>query len=608
MPETTFSTDHNWLPLVMLVIPVVWAAGLLLPFEFLKTKKWTFLYSAITSTISLGFAAYLAFLFPWGTPETVAFYKNDLDWIDGFGLHFTYGIDSVSLWLVLLTAFLMPGVVVASLIEVDHDMRQFHFWLHILEAALIGTFIARDIVLFYVCFEFTLVPLYFLIGVFGHEQRWKAARTYFLYAFTGSMLTFAGVLYVGWYGSQNPALVDGAIGKWTFNIDELYAVGRAMPVADQCWVMAAMLAGFGVKTPLFPVHTWLPLAHTEAPTAGSVDLAGLVLKIGPYGLLRLAIPMLPAAAVIFAPWVAAAAVVGIVYAAIICRVQKDAKKLIAYSSVSHMGFCALGLFALDPGAIGATGAVVYMIAHGLATGGLFLCIGMLYDRFHTRELTRLSGLARIMPLWSCFFVLFAMASVGLPGLNGFVGEFLTLVGGFQSTVFHQGLAIIAATGVVFAAVYLLHIVRKLVFGPTDIPPDHPGYSDAHEHGLSPEHDHDLSIREFITLGPLAAACIIIGLAPFPMIRSIEPTVRDMLAPAMLVVEQNQAQDAAPETPETPEAPDAEPSIPPAQLVGEPEARESASARSPLPDLPRPEVALPEPPAGPLALGHEGGER
>ncbi len=331
---TGVSTDYSWLIVLQLTLPVLFAAGLLLPLNVLKKRRAAWLYSAVTSTISFGLALGVAFTYDWSASGlTTTQFEGRWDWIPAMGLTFHWGVDAITLWMMLLTAFLMPLVVISSLIEVDHDMRQFHFWLHILEAALIGTFVAHDIVLFYVCFEFTLIPLFFLIGVFGHKEKLRAATTFFMFTFAGSILSFAGILYVGWWGQQQT-------GQWSFEMAWLYEIGRSMPIEQQCWVFASLLIGFGVKTPLVPFHTWLPLAHTEAPTAGSVDLAGLVLKLGPYGLIRLAIPMLPAAAVMFAPWVALVAVIGILYAALICRAQKDAKRMIAYSSVSHMGFCA----------------------------------------------------------------------------------------------------------------------------------------------------------------------------------------------------------------------------------------------------------------------------
>ncbi len=540
-----------------LIMPAAFALGLLLPFKALGTRKGAWIYSATTSTLSFCFTLYVASQFNWSDPGRLQF-VGEIPWVDNWNLGFSYGLDGMSLWLVMLTTFLMPIVVLGSLVEVKGDMRTFHFWLHILEAALIGTFIARDIVFFYVCFEFTLIPLFFLIGIFGHGEKLKAAKVFFYYTFTASLLTMAGILYVAWFNTTLTPDTPGIsevyssiefdpidkpegmsdqewaeqeyIGQWTFNIKALWAAGRMMPFEAQILVMLAFLAGFGVKTPLFPFHTWLPLAHTEAPTAGSVDLAGLVLKLGPYGLLRLAIPMLPVAALTLAPYLAALAVIGVIYAALVCWVQKDAKKLVAYSSVSHMGFCILGLFAFDgtkdAGSIGATGAFIYMLSHGLATGGMFLCIGMLYDRFHTREIERMSGLAKIMPAWAVFFCVFAFASVGLPGLNGFIGEFLTMLGTFNSRtvngtpILGPWFAIPAALGVILAAIYLLYLVGKIVFGPLNLP----HWEDTGETGIAG--GHDLSYREAMTLTPIAVVCVVIGLFPYPILRSLEPAIQE----------------------------------------------------------------------------------
>jgi NADH-quinone oxidoreductase subunit M len=541
----------------LLIMPAFFALGLLLPIPILGTRKGAWVYSATTSTLSFCFMLYVAFNFDWGRSGEMQF-VGEIPWVPGWDLGFNYGLDGMSIWLVMLTTFLMPIVVLGSLIEVRGDMRTFHFWLHILEAALIGTFIARDMIFFYVCFEFTLIPLFFLIGIFGHGDRLKAARVFFFYTFTASLLTMAGIMYVAWFNTtltlDTPGLSEvyetipfdpiekpddltdqewaeqEYVGQWTFNIKALWAAGRMMPIEAQIFVMLAFLAGFGVKTPLFPFHTWLPLAHTEAPTAGSVDLAGLVLKLGPYGLLRLAIPMVPLAALTLAPYLGALAVIGVIYAALVCWVQTDAKKLIAYSSVSHMGFCILGLFAFDgsatDGSVGATGAFIYMLSHGLATGGMFLCIGMLYDRFHTREINRMSGLAKIMPAWAFFFCLFAFASVGLPGLNGFIGEFLTMIGTFNSRevngspILGPWYAILAATGVILAAIYLLLLVGKIVFGPLNLP----HWEDTGETGIGG--GHDLSYREAMTLVPIAAVCVIIGLFPYPILRSLEPAIQN----------------------------------------------------------------------------------
>ena len=523
--------DQNslrWIISLQLYLPVLFAMGLLLPIPALSRRKVAWVYSAVTSTISFGMTVIIfAFGFDWSRPEVMQL-TDTVVWLPDFGMTFHFGIDGISLWLVALTTFLMPVVVLGSLIEVDHDMRTFHFWLHILEACLIGTFIARDALMFYACFEFSLIPLFFLIGLFGHGQRIRAATMFFLYTFTGSMLTLAGVLYVAYLHAE-------ATGAWDFDIVALTATAQTMTLEQQSWVMLAFLAGFAIKTPLWPFHTWLPLAHTEAPTAGSVDLAGLVLKLGPYGLIRLAIPMCPAAAALFAPYLGVFACVGVVVTALICWVQTDAKKLIAYSSVSHMGFCVLGLFAFDDGNIGATGAIYYMIAHGLATGGMFLCLGMIYDRFHTRDINDMSGLAREMPFWTAFFVFFALASVGLPGLNGFVGEFLTMIGTANSPTGVLGwtYAVVAATGVILAAIYLLFLVGKIVFGPRRVP----AYveSSIRENPLNQRIVHGMSWREIFTVTPIAAACLFLGLFPGPVLSTLEPAIETKVAAARAAI-------------------------------------------------------------------------
>jgi NADH-quinone oxidoreductase subunit M len=509
--------DPAWIISLQLYLPVLFAAGLLLPIPALSRRKVAWVYSAVTSSISLLMTVVVFIAFDWSRPHEMQL-AAAVPWLPEFGLTFKFGVDGVSIWLVGLATFLMPVVVLGSLLEVDHNMRAFHFWLHILEACLIGTFIARDVLMFYACFEFSLIPLLFLIGMFGHKNKLKAARVYFYYSFAGSILMLAGVMYVAWFHYQ-------AEGYWDFEIVSLIEAGQAMTLTEQSWVLASFLAAFAIKTPMWPFHTWLPLAHTEAPTAGSVDLAGLVLKLGPYGLIRFAIPVAPAAAVAFAPYLGVFAVVGVIVTALICWVQTDAKKLIAYSSVSHMGFVMLGLFAFDPKNVGGTGAIYYLIAHGLASGGLFLCLGMLYDRFHTRDLRKMSGLARELPMWSFFFIVFALAAVGLPGLNGFVGEFLTMLGTATSPpgVLGWTYAVAAATGVILAAIYMLYCVGKLCFGPLKVP-EYVEQKEVFETAISKRTFHGMSRRELMTVGPLAVACVVLGLFPTMMLDSMEPVV------------------------------------------------------------------------------------
>jgi len=515
--------------LLITLFPLLSALPLMLPVRVFDCRKTVWSYALLSTVVTFVFSLVALGKFDFTRTGDMQL-TGVVRWIDAFGLSFGYGIDSISLWLIMLTTFIMPIIMLGSLTAVNTRVREFFFWLLALETFMIGTFVATDIIFFYLCFEFTLVPLYILIGVFGSSNRLKAAKVFFLYTFTGSMLTFAGVLYVAWLNTTLPVgLFEGA-GAWTFNIQTLYMAAAGMSASEQAWVLGALLAGFAVKVPLFPVHTWLPLAHTEAPTAGSVILAGVLLKLGTYGLLRFALPMCPAAVVEYAWLIGVFAVLGVLVTALICWVQTDVKKLIAYSSVSHLGFCVLGLFALDADDAGAVGSVMYMINHGLSTGALFLCVGMIYERFHTREMDDMSGLGRVIPVWASFTVFFVLASVGLPGLNGFVGEFLTLLGAFTSpsNVLGVEFAAIAGIGMIFAAIYLLYMVGKVIFGPVKVPPVH---TDDGGHELK-----DLNGREILTLLPLAAGCLILGLFPYNMLVSLEAPVGKLTASAKAAAE------------------------------------------------------------------------
>jgi len=525
-------TDTTRLIPLLLLIPLVGGLALAwLPNNHSRVIRTTaMLWSLLTLAVSLAIVS-MAYQ-PTGAPgggtwlETGdLIFRSSIPWVQGFGLKFAFGIDSISLWLIMLTTCLMPLVILGSFTAVHDRLKEYYIWLLLLEAAMIGTFVATDLIFFYICFEFTLVPMYFLIGIFGSTQRLRAAKVFFLYTFTGSMLTFAGVLYVAWFNYSQT-------GAWSFSIAQLVQASQNLSVPEQKWVLLALLAGFAVKVPLFPVHTWLPLAHTEAPTAGSVVLAGVLLKLGTYGLLRFALPMTPVAAVIYAPYIGVFAVIGILYTALICWVQKDVKKLIAYSSVSHLGFCVLGMFALNN--IGVSASVMYMINHGISTGALFLCIGMIYERFHTREMARMGGLARVMPIWSTFMVFFCLASVGLPGLNGFIGEFLALLGVFTATdVLGVGYAVAAGFGMILGAIYILYMIGKVIFGPVLIP-THDDSSPTPTAHAQPQ-VADLNLREIITLLPLAVACLALGLFPTPLLETLEAPVSRLIEPARLAM-------------------------------------------------------------------------
>jgi NADH-quinone oxidoreductase subunit M len=426
-------------------------------------------------------------------------------------IQFYIGLDGLNVWLVVLTALLMVSAVLASWQspQVSERQNEYFAWLLALETGMIGVFLAFDIILFYVFFELTLVPLFFLIGIWGGAERRYAARKFFIYTLSGSLLTFLGLLgLVVFCYSQGQGL--------TFSIPELVTHAQQLFSRDdaashgyfivQKWIFLAMMAGFAIKVPLVPFHTWLPLAHVEAPTAGSVLLAGVLLKIGTYGFLRLCLPLVPDASVaVGVPLITTLAVIGIVYGAFCSLAQPDIKKLVAYSSVSHLGFCMLGMFALNRA--GLSGALLQMINHGLSTGGLFLLVGMLYDRYHTRLIADYSGIADRLRLLACFMVFVCLSSLGLPGLNGFAGEFLIFLGMYQV---HPGYAIVATGGVVLGAWYLLRMLRRVFFGPVKEPP-HDG------HGTIA----DLNARELVALLPIAVLCVVIGVYPQSLLKTSE---------------------------------------------------------------------------------------
>lgn len=461
---------------------------------------------------------------------------GSIDWLPALGLKLSVGVDSIAVLLIALTLLLGPICVGASWTAIpEHRARLFFGWLLVLQGAMVGVFAARDLLLFYTCFEFTLLPMFVLINEFGSTNRHRAATKFFLYTFTGSIVALAGLVYAAWAVATRVAGIDG----FTLDIGVLSEhAARVLTQREQGLVLLAMLCGFAVKVPLFPLHTWLPLAHTEAPTAGSVILAGVLLKLGTYAIYRFVLPFVPVAAYEYAGAIAVLSIIGIIYAGLICWVQNDIKKLVAYSSVSHLGFCVLGLFALN--AAGLTGGVLYMINHGLSTGALFLLVGYMYERYHTRDMREIGGLGAKMPVWSTFMVFFVMASVGLPGLNGFVSEFFCIMGAFQShTPWTTGpdpfvgstwgplgpwYGVAAGTGVIIAAIYLLYMVAKIVWGTLREPPHHEG---EHE---GPRLPVDLNAREISTLVPIAALCLVFGLFPKQtLIDAVEAPINDQVA-------------------------------------------------------------------------------
>lgn len=491
--------------------------------------------------------------FDWSQGAEFQF-RHSIDMGLGPALRLETGADAVSMMLILLTGLLAPLCVIGSYTAIQTRERTFYAWLTALQAPMVGVFLARDLMTFYVSFEFTLLPMFVLISLFGSTNRRYAGVKFFLYTFTGSLMTLAGLLYVAWFNATRAAPGSWAgAGEWTIAIDSLLRAARSMSGAEQGWVLLALMAGFAVKTPLFPAHTWLPLAHTEAPTAGSVVLAGVLLKLGTYGLYRFVIPFVPDAVTAWAPLIAGVSIVGILYGGLICWVQRDVKKLVAYSSVAHLGFCVLGLFALN--AVGSAGSVLYMLNHGLSTGALFFCVGMMYERYHTRSLEEVGGLARRMPVWATFMVFFTMASVGLPGLNGFISEIMCLLGAFQSGArwgvggtsgpLGPWYAGVAALGMIVAAMYLLFMVGRIVFGPLREPAGH-GH-DHHSGSHGDEHGHgakalpaDLTAREIGVLIPLALGCILLGVYPRPALKALEAPVQANLAGVIAASEARRA--------------------------------------------------------------------
>jgi NADH-quinone oxidoreductase subunit M len=474
-------------------------------------------------TAALCAAALVAFLSVAPTGAGFVLEQN-LPWLGGgaagIDIGYRVGVDAISIWMIALTGFLSVLAVWSSFTAISHRVREYYALLLLLEVGMLGVFCARDLLLFYVFFEFTLIPLFFLIGIWGGPDRRRAANKFFIYTLSGSVLLLAGVLYLGYYAYSAPGG-----GVFTMNLATLTQMGQQglLPRDVQWWLFAAFAAGFAIKVPLFPVHTWLPLAHTEAPTAGSVILAGVLLKLGTYGFTRISLPMLPAAAFELAPFVAVLSIIGIIYAALAAWVQDDVKKLVAYSSVSHLGFCMLGLFSLKMA--GVTGAVMYMINHGLSTGALFLVIGCIYERYHTRDINAIGGLARRMPWMAFFLVFFTLSSIGLPGLNGFIGEFLVLLGTATSATdspidgvgpLGYAYAIPAAIGIILGAVYMLWMCQRVLFGPLKEP--------AHTPDLSRGLTTDLTRREIAILAPIAIVCIWLGVYPKPMLNTLEPAI------------------------------------------------------------------------------------
>lgn len=482
---------------VLTVLVVLPAAGALLTLTVPRARpEMVRAVGYATSVATFGMSLYLLQEFDRGTAAPQL--RDHYVWMKSLGVSWTTGIDGISLFMVVLTALLIPiGLLASANIE---NVKAFTAWMLVLEASLIGVFVALDLVMFFVFFEVVLVPMYFLIAGWGHGNRRYAAMKFFIFTMAGSAFLFVGVLTLGY-------LYQRATGNITFDVATLTDWSSAegsMASSTARLLFLAFAVAFAVKIPLFPLHTWLPDAHTDAPTAGSVVLAGVMLKMGTYGFLRFAVPMFPQAAVDLAPLLLVLAVIGITYGAIVAAMQPNLKRIVAYSSVAHLGFVVLGTFAFTRQ--GLQGGVFTMISHGLTTGALFLLVGMLYERRHTYELTAYRGVWKAIPIFGGLFVATAFASIGLPGFSGFVGEFLALLGAFVTSRWY---AVVAATGVILAAVYLLWAVQRAFTGEPD-----------DENAAMPE----ISVRELCTVVPLLGLSLFLGFYPKPVLDRVEPSI------------------------------------------------------------------------------------
>ena len=480
----------------LIFLPLVAGCGLLLPIfspandeQGLKSR----VYALVVSLVAFALSLMVYGSFDGSNPGYQL--QEQFTWIASFGVDYSLGIDGISLFLVLLTTFLMPIIILASF-SVDKQIRGYLFSMLALETAMLGTLLALDIFLFYVFWELMLAPMYFIIGIWGGKRRIYATLKFVLYTVVGSLLMLVSIFYVVWQYFEQTGTVSFALAD---------LLRTNLLLVEELWLFAAFALAFGIKVPLFPFHTWLPDAHVEAPTGGSVVLAGVLLKMGIYGYIRFAYPLFPRAAMEFAPYIGTLAVIGIVYGALVAWAQTDIKKLVAYSSVSHLGYCVLGLVAFN--VISSTGSIYQMLNHGISTGALFLLVGVLYDRKHTRDIAAYGGLASKVPVFAFLFLIFTLSSIALPLTNGFVGEFMILLGSFQT---FPVLTVFAVLGVIFGAIYMLTLYMKTMFGEID---------EEKNGDLT-----DVTPREFALFAPLLVLVFVMGIYPQPFLRDMEPAV------------------------------------------------------------------------------------
>ena len=495
-------------PILSLVVFFPAIAALLILFFVDKTQVHRIRWLANIAAF-IGFLISLPLWFGFDASGPQFQFGERYAWIPSIGVEYNIAIDGISLLLILMTTLLGFIAILSSWNSVGERVKQYYVFLLFLQTGMLGVFVALDFFLFYVFWEVMLVPMYFLIGVWGGARKLYAAIKFFLYTLVGSVLMLLGILAL--YFAHH-----GATGEYTFDLLRLMETSYASGL--QFWVFLAFFVGFAIKVPMFPFHTWLPDAHVEAPTAGSVILAGVLLKMGTYGFVRFSLPLLPDASQDAVWWVATLAIIGIIYGALVALVQKDWKSLVAYSSVSHLGFVMLGIFALNT--LGLEGGVLQMINHGLSTGGLFLLVGIMYEQRHTREIAAYGGIAKVVPKYAALFLIIALASMGLPMLNGFIGEFLILQGIFQVNWVYAAFAV---SGIVLGAAYLLWLYQRLMFGKLD-----------REENRALK---DLTSRENATLVPIVALCIFIGVYPKPFLDTLK-------VPVQAIVERMQPESGA----------------------------------------------------------------
>lgn len=493
---------ENNLLVYILLIPLI--GGLLLLF-ISQGKENLIRYfglgiSAITFIVSL----FLYFGFDVSKPDFQFVFKSS--WISNINVSFYVGIDGISLLLILLTTFITPLTLISSWSGIQKKVKEFTFFMLMLEVGMLGVFVSLDLFLFYVFWEVMLIPMYFIIGIWGGEQRIYASIKFFIYTMFGSLLMLVAIIWLAVYASTS-------LGHFSTDIVELYSIGPNVPKTIQLYMFLAFAFSFAIKVPLFPLHTWLPDAHVQAPTAGSVILAAVLLKMGTYGLIRFCLPLFPQAALYFAPAISVLAIIGIIYGALVAMVQTDMKKLVAYSSVAHLGFVVLGIFAVTTESM--QGAVIQMVNHGLSTGALFLLVGMIYERTHTRTIAEYGGIAKIVPIYSVILMIASLSSIGLPGLNGFVGEFLILLGSFKSPVLNSWwYTVFATSGVIFAAVYLLWMYQRVVFGEVKNPK---------LNSLT-----DMNTREILVMVPILIFIVWIGIYPGTFLKISSKSVNKVI--------------------------------------------------------------------------------